>query len=140
MSQEELLIENAKLKREIDQLKNKKLAYKGIAYSIANRNKLNFVYPYVETYKNEGYKYRRYKSNTPNDFNKLRDVAASVIDAPDEKGNFIKQNLKNASDIDLQIATNCCDELIEVICRYKKQYLELINRYDILEDFNDAIQ
>lgn len=137
-AKEELLKHVIKLRDELNDfieregktmLKNENIIKGTIIGSMKNQAELDFIYP------NRSYITNEWQRSTVGDFTSLRKLAMSVVDKVDGRDNFKTQKVKDLSDEDLLLATQCADEIAKVVAKYKKQYLESIGRKDIIEAF-----
>lgn len=124
---EQLEAENKRLKEQLNNLREIRAGQRGILNLLTNKNKLGFIYPHWDMKEQEF----TVSSTISSEYNKLRDIAVSVVDIPiwenkDSRKNirFYKQNVKSMSDYDLRLAANCCEELIEVLYKHKLMFFE----------------
>ena len=127
---EELNTEITKLKKEQKDLVNTK---RDVAKAIKNQRELSFLYPRCDR---EG----NWSRSTAygQDFSHIRYAAISSVDEPVSKGgNLVLQRKKvaNLSPEEHELVCKCVDDIIEVVAKYKKQYLISIGREDIVDAF-----
>lgn len=121
------------LSREMTDLKHqlyrKRSRY--IATAVNNQDKLAFLYPYKR-----GKEWGR-STNYATEFTDIRNAALSAVAIPigsDDK--FKKRKVTELFESEKDIAISCAEEIIEVVAKYKKQFLETIGRTDIIKAFN----
>lgn len=130
---EELKEKVIALEKENALLKSKeKKQTKGISAYIRNQKELDFVCPYFREIKNEGWVRA---STYEMDFRHIRKAALTAVKKVDANNVFSEQKIKEMSDKDFKLAINCAEELISVISKYKKLYLESVGRDDIIKAF-----
>jgi hypothetical protein len=122
MSEQEMLNRIIELEEENTKLKNGHFVA-NVSGNILNQRELDFIYP-----RKYGDKWERCSVN---DFNKLRDTCMSVVDDVNNNDEFIKQKVKTLDKSKLVLVCDCCDEVITVLSKYKKKYLESVGRNDI---------
>lgn len=130
MTKEEMekRIEELELKNE--RLKNGRVV-PNIKGSMKNQAELAFSFPYYREYFNKWG-----LSSTATDFTRLRKLAMSTVNKVGRDNKFTEQKVKDLSTEDFLIAVECADEIVKVIAKYKKQYLESVGREDIIKAFN----
>lgn len=130
MTEEEMLKRIKELEIENEKLKNRRIDSNSIKISIKNQDALAFIIP---TYSID----KKWKMSTAYpDFTHLRKLAMSTVNKVDDDNKFKEQKVKELSDEDFMLVVNCADELVQVIAKYKKQYLQSVGREDIIEAFN----
>lgn len=127
MTEEEMLKRIEELEQENLKLKGAKHA-PNILGSMQNQKELNFVYPYYSVLSHE------WRRSTTSEFHHLRKVALSTVDSLIDNV-FHSRKVRDLSTEDHALVVKCADELIEVVAKYKKQYLESIDRKDVIDAF-----
>ena len=128
----ESLIE--KLNKEKKELKCDK---RSIASYIKSQKELSFIYPHISMLDGSCSRSAAYSG----DFTNLRNCAISTVDEPTKNKYYKSIDFKRKKVLDLSpeehvIVTQCADEIVNVIAKYKKQYLKSIGREDIIKAFN----
>lgn len=124
------------LSAEIQQLKQEqKRKRKGyIATNISNQDELSFLYPVKR-----GNKWER-STIYADEFSSIRNAALNSVSKPssvypDYKDKFKKRKINDLSEFEHEIVIECAEELVSVVAKYKKKYLESIGRTDIVNAF-----
>ena len=126
----ELKDEIMRLKQEIVSLNTGKHNL-SILGTMKNQAELDFIFPYYSTYRNG-----HWKRSSVADVVHLRKLAMSTVNKVDEDNVFKELKVKELSREDILFVAECADELVKVVAKYKKQYLESIGRHDIVEAFH----
>lgn len=108
-----------------------------IASFINNQNELSFIYPHMSMLNGDWSRSATYGG----EFANVRNCALNTVDEPVTNKYYKSIDFKRKKVLDLlpeehEIVVQCADEIIKVIAKYKKQYLESIGREDIVKAFN----
>lgn len=132
MTREQMQEKIVALEKEIAMLKGEKPKdMRSIAGAITNQKELDFIFPYFRKPN-----WERMTTYTSNGFVHIRKMAMSAAMPVNDKNKFTEVKVKEMSEDEFDIAVACADELVSVIAKYKKQYLEKIGRHDIIDAFN----
>lgn len=130
MTEQQMMERIKELEEENKKLKSTRVA-PNIKGAMRNQKELDFVYPY---YSEHDSKWRR--STVETGFTNLRKLALNSVNQVGSNNKFVEQKVKNLSAEDFLIAVQCADELVEVVAKYKKLYLQSVGREDIIKAFD----
>ena len=129
MTEKQMMERIKQLEQENERLKTVK-PVQNIKSSMVNQAELSFIIPYYSEFDN-GWR----RSSVGEDFIYLRKLAMTVVNKVNNN-NFVEQKVRDLSPEDLKLVVNCADELVKIVAKYKKKYLESIGREDIIKAFN----
>jgi len=128
--EKELMEEIERLKKENEELRSARSPITNIMQNVSNQAELSFLSAYYETYRNAN-KWRR---GTTTLHSHIRNLAMSAVEEV-RNNSFYPRKVKELSDEDGRLVVKCAEEIISIVAKYKKEYLERNGRKDIAEAF-----
>lgn len=130
MSQEEMINRIKELEKENQLLRGIKPPTT-MSRAIHNQKELDFIFPSYGGLRNSNW----HRSSIA-DLSSIRKMALSTVYPVNEDNVFKELKMKELPEEDFDKAVACADELIQVIAKYKKQYLLEKGREDIVKAFD----